>query len=137
MRTAEKPIALVVDDNDANRLVLELMLEAAGLGIVSASSGAEALARLHEQTVDVVITDLWMPGLDGHGLLAAIRAMPATRHLPVVATTAARTSDDARTFIDQGFTGFLAKPMLVCDVQACVEALGLARGLTPNWRTAA
>lgn len=127
MSTAERPIVLVVDDNDANRLVLELMLEAAGLEVIGASSGAEALARLHERRVDAVITDMWMPGLDGYGLLAAIRAMPATRHLPVVATTAARMSNDAQAFIDQGFSGFLAKPMLVCDVQVCVQDLGLAR----------
>jgi len=127
MSAAETPIVLVVDDNDANRLVLELMLEAASLEVIGASSRAEALARLHERRVDAVITDMWMPGLDGYGLLAAIRAMPATRHLPVVAATAARRSNDAQAFIDQGFSGFLAKPMLVCDVQVCVQDLGLAR----------
>ncbi|MCR5873814.1 response regulator [Phenylobacterium sp. J426] len=127
MTISETPIALVVDDNDANRLVLELMLQAAGLRTIGAASGADALARLHEQGFDLVVTDLRMPGIDGLGLLAAIRAMPETRHLPVVATSAALVSSRTDVFLEQGFTAFLAKPMLVADVQACVEALGLAR----------
>jgi CheY-like chemotaxis protein len=133
MTGIEAPLALVVDDNDANRLVLELMLQAAGLRTVAVASGAEALACLHEDRFDAVVTDLRMPGLDGYGLLAAIRAMPHTRNLPVVATTAAVVSSRADIFLDQGFTAFLAKPMLVADVQACVEQLGLV----PAWAAAA
>lgn len=133
MRTAEKPIALVVDDNDANRLVLELMLEAAGLRTVGAASGAEALARLHERRFDLIVTDLRMPGLDGFGLIAAIRAMPETRALPVVATSAAVISNRPNDVLEHGFTAFLAKPMLVSDVQACVDRLGVVA----RWRVAA
>lgn len=133
MTGSEAPIALVVDDNDANRLVLELMLQAAGLRTVSVASGAEALACLHETRFDVVVTDLRMPGIDGLGLLAAIRATPETRDLPVVATSAALVSSRTDIFLEQGFTAFLAKPMLVADVQACVEQLGLV----PAWAAAA
>ncbi|MGA0605845.1 response regulator [Phenylobacterium sp. VNQ135] len=133
MGTADKPIALVVDDNEANRLVLELMLEAAGLEAVSVASGAAALARLHERRFDLVVTDLRMPGIDGFGLLAAIRAMPQTRRMPVVATSAAVLSNSPDQILGHGFTAFLAKPMLVADVQACVDGLGILQA----WRAAA
>jgi Response regulator containing CheY-like receiver, AAA-type ATPase, and DNA-binding domains len=133
VRTADKPIALVVDDNEANRLVLELMLESAGITTFTAASGAEALAHLCESRVDLVVTDIRMPGLDGFGLLAAIRAMPETRDLPVVAISADLISNSAEAYLAQGFTDFVPKPMLVQDMHACMARLGFARA----WAAAA
>lgn len=102
---------LVVDDSPVNRAVLKAMLAKAGVPAVEmAHNGREALALLRrEPSIDFVLTDLWMPELDGRGLVQAIRADASLAHLPVHLVTAdveARAQATA-----DGFTGLLLKPI--------------------------
>jgi CheY-like chemotaxis protein/anti-sigma regulatory factor (Ser/Thr protein kinase) len=79
---------LVVDDNATNRRLLELQLERNGCDVVSASGGSEALiALLRSQTVDAVVSDLQMPGMDGLMLAEAIRTHERFKRLPIVLLT--------------------------------------------------
>ena len=104
-------LVLVVDDIATNRLVAGQLLAAAGARVVEAASGPEALNRLAEGGIDVVLLDLMMPGMDGAETLRRIRAAHG-RTVPVVAMTAdvlAVHSDDAlRLALD----GFRPKPIL-------------------------
>ena len=65
---------LLVDDVEVVRHVIGRMLKKAGHTVFEAKDGAEALAMAEAQPMDVVLTDLWMPGCDGVHLLAAMRA---------------------------------------------------------------
>nr|MBA2464247.1 response regulator [Nocardioidaceae bacterium] len=78
---------LVVDDNDTNRQVLRLQLEAAGVDVEVAGSGADALTALDGSSFDVAVLDMHMPGMDGAQLAARIRSRPATAALPLVLLT--------------------------------------------------
>ena len=68
---------LLVDDVPAVRFSIRAALEAAGYQVLEAPDGKEALALLDSQTVDLIVTDLWMPNLDGVELLKRLRAANA------------------------------------------------------------
>lgn len=102
---------LVVDDIATNRLVAAHLLTAAGARAIEAASGPDALARLTEGGIDLVLLDLMMPGMDGRETLRRIREAHGPK-LPVVAMTAdvlaIHGDDGLRTALD----GFLPKPIL-------------------------
>lgn len=88
-RVEESPPAiLVVDDNRANLLAFEAVLDQLGYRIVGADSGAEALARLLHQDFVVILMDVHMPGLDGYQTVQLIRQRPLLRDIPVIFVTA-------------------------------------------------
>src|SRR5688572_317735 len=97
---------LIVDDDAALRYALGEMLGDAGLRVVTAASGEEALGKL--DGVDCVVTDVAMPGLSGLELLAAIRDKDA--RLPVVVLTAHGNERVAVQAMKAGAWDYLAKP---------------------------
>ena len=99
---------LVVDDVGVNLKVLALRVKKTGIKDVrTASSGEEALRLFAERRPHLVLTDLWMPGMDGVALAAAIRKEGGT--MPIVAITA---DSDARTSFDMSeFDGIITKPV--------------------------
>ncbi|GIX49661.1 MAG: hypothetical protein KatS3mg131_3872 [Candidatus Tectimicrobiota bacterium] len=75
---------LVVDDNPAQRRALAESLRSRGFEVVTASSGEEALARLRQEGVDLVVADVFMPRLDGLQLCHAVKADPQLSRIPCV-----------------------------------------------------
>ncbi len=109
---------LIVDDSPVNRAVLKAMLAKSGVNdIVMAENGREALAALEGNAdFDIVLSDLWMPEMDGYGLISAIRANARFSHLPVYLLTA---DVEARSQAESnGFTGILLKPITLEKLQA-------------------
>ena len=109
---------LVADDSPVNRAVIKAMLAKSGVtGVVMAENGREALEKLKgDPKFDLVLSDLWMPEMDGYELMRAIRADAALSHLPVYLLTAdveARNQAEA-----SGFTGILLKPITLEKLQA-------------------
>ena len=106
---------LVVDDSPVNRAVLTAFLKRAGIGSVDqAIDGAEALAKLDaaaqtDKPYDFILSDLWMPNMNGHEFIEKLRADARFGTLPVFAVTAdTESSQDARTEL---FSGVLLKPL--------------------------
>ena len=105
---ASRPTVLVVDDEPANLDSLRRTLEREGLAVLTAEDGAEGLARVREHRVDVVLTDLKMPGMDGVELLRSIKALaPDTE---VVVMTAFGTVETAVAAMKEGAHDFVTKP---------------------------
>jgi signal transduction histidine kinase/CheY-like chemotaxis protein len=90
--------ALVVDDNTTNRRVLEIQLKVWGMKTISASSGAEALRKMAEQNVDVVLIDFQMPEMDGVTLAREIRKRTQTPLLLLSSSGEIITGEDANLF---------------------------------------
>ncbi len=117
---AFRPLVLVVDDNRRLRQFVAETL-AAEFRVEEAGDGQEALACLAREIPAVVVSDVMMPGVDGRALLAAIRADPRTRWLPVVLLTA-HGDDDARDeALEEGASDYLAKPFAVRELRARVR----------------
>ena len=92
-------VILVVDDVPQNVRLLQAVLEPHGHTVLTAGSGEEALARLAEGPVDLVLLDVVMPGIDGYDVCRRLRADASTSFLPVVMVTA---SGDRRSGGDRG-----------------------------------
>ena len=107
----KNPRILIVDDVPVNVRVIQAMLRRIGLSdVVTAENGAEALAELEKDaSIDIVLTDMWMPVMDGEGLIRAIRQREAWKDLPVYAVTA--DVETRKTYQASGFTGILLKPI--------------------------
>jgi two-component system, sensor histidine kinase len=103
---------LVVDDNGANLLAMEAVLEELGVRICSARSGEEALERLQERDFVVVLLDVQMPDMDGFATARAIRARPRSALVPILFVTAYE-QDPAEIALGYslGASDFLFKPV--------------------------
>ena len=101
----------VLDDDAANAETLHELLSLEGAEVTAALKPAEALGRLAASACDVLISDIDMPEMDGYTLIAALRAEPATRDLPVVALTGFGRAADASKALDAGFDAHLGKPV--------------------------
>jgi two-component system chemotaxis sensor kinase CheA len=101
---------LLVDDSAFFRDMLAPLIKAAGCNVVTAGSGAEALAALHsDRRFDLVITDVEMPDMDGFALAKAMRTAPHTAALPVIGITAMVSSEAIDRGRAAGFHDFVAK----------------------------
>jgi two-component system sensor histidine kinase RpfC len=104
---------LVADDQPANRLVLQRLLERAGHSTVFAENGEQALERLEEETVDAAIVDLHMPVMDGLEVIKQARVMQAGGpRTPILVLSADATVDAVRDAEAAGAYSFLTKPVV-------------------------
>jgi len=109
---------LVVDDEEKMRRLLEMALRGMGHEVIQASDGSEALERLAEEPADLVLTDLRMPGLDGIGLLRALRERG--QELPVVVLTAYGTVESAVEAMKLGAVDYIIRPFEMSTVELAV-----------------
>jgi CheY-like chemotaxis protein len=114
---------LVVDDEYASLEVLGLLLTGEGFQVLSASNGEEALQRLAEEVVDLVITDYKMPKMDGSELCERMLADERLREIPVIFSSATYRQDVPRP---ANVRAFFTKPLLFKDLLRAVRrTLGL------------
>ena len=116
----KNPRILIVDDVPVNLKVIQSMLRRLGLtDIVTAENGAEALEALrNDPAVEIVLTDIWMPVMDGEELIREIRSREEWKDLRVYAVTA--DVETQKTYRDSGFTGILLKPIKLSQLQSIV-----------------
>lgn len=124
---------LIVDDEEKLRMILSIMLEAAGHRVSEAASGEAAVALLGEEAVDLVVSDIRMEGMSGFELLTTIRE----RELgcPVIFVTAFANLESAVEALRLGAADYLVKPFAEPEVLLAVErALGVRRLMAENIR---
>jgi putative two-component system response regulator len=117
------PVILCVDDEPGNLRLLERTLGSSGYLVVKASDGREALDIIASRTVDLVLTDVMMPGIDGFETCRRIKGDERYRHIPVVMITALDSKTDRIRGIEAGADEFLAKPYDHGEVLARVKML--------------
>ena len=114
---------LLVDDSVSVRKFVGGMLERAGFRVVVARDGAEALQQLGEHTVDVVVTDLEMPRLNGYELIRDLNREPTTSDLPVVVLTTRAGAKHVDLARELGVEHCVAKPVDEASFIQLVESL--------------
>lgn len=100
---------LVADDSITTRSLLRSVLEVGGYQVRTAADGDEALRLLRTEQVNLVVSDVRMPRLDGLALLARLRADPRTATIPVVLFSSSDSEDDRRRGMASGANAFLSK----------------------------
>jgi two-component system chemotaxis response regulator CheY len=111
---------LTVDDSASVRQVVAFTLKTAGYEVIEATDGEDALGKL-DQHLDMIITDLNMPRLDGLGLIKAVRAHAKQKYVPIIMLTTesgAALKQRART---AGATGWIVKPFRPEQLLAVVQ----------------
>ncbi|OYU90786.1 MAG: hypothetical protein CFE29_08145 [Bradyrhizobiaceae bacterium PARB1] len=115
---------LVVDDDDNNRFVLSGLLDMMGHRVTEATDGMQALVLLAQQQIDVVLTDLQMPDMDGIELVGRIRALPGgNAAVPVVAITADVSAGIVERCVQAGMDGYVSKPVISDDLKRTIAAV--------------
>lgn len=102
---------LVVDDNKVNRQAMQVILNKAGLDVILASSGVEAIERTQFMTVDIILMDIQMPEMDGYEAAMKIRSLGGRYELiPIIAVTANATETANKKALSSGMNDSIIKP---------------------------
>ena len=115
----QKHVLVVEDDNDILEL-LKLYLEANGFLVFVAHDGVEALEKLKNVKIDVLIADIMMPRMNGYELIKSVRA---NSNIPIIITSAKNMDSDKILGLDIGADAYVTKPFNPLEVVAYVKAL--------------
>jgi two-component system chemotaxis response regulator CheY len=112
---------MVVDDSSSMRQMVNFTLASAGYVVVEAADGADGLAKSTAQKVDLFITDLNMPNMNGIELTRQLRAVAAYRFTPIVLLTTESQPEKKMEGKAAGVTGWIVKPFQVEQLLAVVK----------------
>lgn len=113
-------VILTVDDSASVRQMVKFTLSDAGYAVIEAVDGKDALAKLRSP-VNLVITDLNMPNLDGIGLIRSVRANPAYKGIPIIMLTTESQESRKQEGKAAGATGWIVKPFTTQQILAVVK----------------
>lgn len=112
---------MVVDDSSSMRQMVNFTLSGAGYQVVEAQDGVDALAKIGGQKVDLFLTDLNMPRMDGIQLTRSLRAAAAHRFTPIVLLTTESQQEKKIEGKAAGATGWIVKPFQIEQLLAVVK----------------
>lgn len=118
----DEKILIIDDDLDSHRLV-GLMLDKEGYQIVSANDGEEGLIKTSQESPDLILLDIMMPGIDGYEVARRLRENAETEGIPVLMYTAKSQVDDRIAAFESGADGYLTKPSHPSELQAHISGL--------------
>jgi two-component system chemotaxis response regulator CheY len=101
---------LAVDDSASMRQMVNFTLKGAGYTVVQATDGVEALEYARTNSVDLVLTDVNMPRMDGITLVRELRGLPTNRYTPMLVLTTESSQDKKMQGKQAGATGWIVKP---------------------------
>jgi putative two-component system response regulator len=127
---------LVVDDLGGNRQLLTRLLEHDGYAVCTATNGDEALQRIAQGEVDLVLLDVMLPGLNGFDVCREVKRQADSRLIPIVLITALQDSDSKVRGFDAGADDFITKPFNPHELRARVRSLLRLKRYTDDLDTA-
>ena len=115
-------VILTVDDSKTMRDMLKLALAGAGHTVIQADDGVNGVEALQNAgTVDVIITDINMPRMDGYGFMDQVRRDPRNRAIPILVLTTESSPEKKQRARDAGATGWIVKPFDPAKLIAAVR----------------
>jgi two-component system chemotaxis response regulator CheY len=112
---------MTVDDSASIRMMVSFTLGELGVEIIEAVNGNDALAKLEKSPVDMLITDVNMPGLDGISLVRKVRENPSYRFIPIIILTTESEAGKKLEGKSAGATGWMVKPFRPEDLISVVR----------------
>jgi two-component system chemotaxis response regulator CheY len=116
---------MVVDDSASMRSVLGIALRGAGYDVLQSSDGVDALAKLKGQKVNLIISDVNMPNMDGISFLKAVKLIPAYKFTPVIMLTTVSSEDSKAEGRAAGARAWVCKPFQPQQLVDAVQRLCL------------
>lgn len=114
-------LIMTVDDSTSVRQMVTFTLKSAGYGVIEAKDGMDALAKANGAGVNMVITDLNMPNMDGIELIRNLRGDPAYRFVPIIMLTTESQDSKKQEGRQAGATGWIVKPFRPEQLLAVVK----------------
>ena len=118
---------LIVEDDPATSRLVEYTLSHQGYDIISASNGLEGIRKARQESPDLIILDVMLPGLDGFEICNRLRSEPATAKILILMFSAKAQEIDKDTGIKVGADDYLAKPAAPAEIIKHVEKLLTSR----------
>jgi CheY-like chemotaxis protein len=115
-----RPLVLIVDDNDDHRDFYTAVLRSAGFGVIGAQDGFSGIHQARAMHPDVILMDLYMPGLDGWQACRSLKTSDETTRIPVIALTGLRFDEAEREAMNAGCDRFVGKGT---DPERVVQAI--------------
>jgi two-component system, chemotaxis family, chemotaxis protein CheY len=112
---------LAVDDSSSIRQMVSFVLSTAGYSVIEAEDGEDALTKAGGAEINMVITDLHMPRLDGIGLIHRLRAMASFKFTPIIMLTTESQEGKKLQGREAGATGWIVKPFKPEQLLAVVK----------------
>lgn len=115
---------LVVDDSATTRMLISLTLKKSdAIRIIEASDGTEAVKKLDSEPIDIVLTDINMPKMNGLELITHIRSNQAKQALPIIVITTMGEETDRDRGLELGANAYILKPISGAKLQSLVKEL--------------
>jgi len=127
-----KELALIVDDEPTNRLVLSALLTQMGFRVIEANDGFDAINHFTVDKPDIVFMDIMMPGMDGYEATSKIKEMCGDNFVPIIVLTAMSDEDALAKCIASGGDDVLSKPFDARMLQSKINAMLRIRDLHRN-----
>lgn len=109
---------LYVEDNPANRLLVNRVLAADGYTVLEAANAQQAFDVIEKESPDLILMDINMPDIDGYTLTGQLKALPKIKEVPIIALTANVMKGDRERTLEAGCDGYLQKPIDVDTLSA-------------------
>ena len=123
-RPAKQPLILVIEDYGDSREMLKLLVAAEGYQVLTAATGEEALELVKHKSVDFILTDFGLPGMDGMAFARRIRKLDGRmRSVPIIMLTALDGNEYNEAALRAGCTDFLTKPVDFERLSSMIERL--------------
>lgn len=111
MQASVTATILIVDDEERNRKLLEVFMQAEGYRTISVGDGREAVALASRELPDLILLDMMMPGMDGFDVARALKGEPSLRRIPVIVVSSLDDIASRRRVLSAGADEVLNKPI--------------------------
>ena len=102
---------LIIEDNEQNMYMLTYLLQKADFDVIQAFNGMIGIDAARENTPDVILLDIQLPGMDGYDVASKLRAIAGLQHTPIIAVTSYAMPGDKERAIASGASGYIEKPI--------------------------
>ncbi|MCM0593744.1 MAG: response regulator [Gloeotrichia echinulata IR180] len=118
---SQQPLILAVEDHDDSLLLISYALESLGCRFICQTDSATTLLVAKEHQPDLIMLDIFLPGLSGIEVVYYLKQDPLTSHIPVVAVTALATREDRESLLKAGFNDYISKPYMIEDLETVIR----------------
>jgi CheY-like chemotaxis protein len=105
------PTILIIEDNEQNSYLERYILEKKGCAVVCAPDGLTGLSMAENESPDVILLDIQLPGMDGYEVAKRLRACPACASVPIIAVTSYAMAGDRERILAAGADDYMEKPI--------------------------
>ena len=102
---------LVIEDEANNMMLMKIILKKHGHETIEAFTGEEGIEKVAASRPDLILMDIWLPGIDGFETICRIRKMKNMAEVPIIAVSSYDMADDLETLKEVGCNGYLQKPI--------------------------